>query len=532
MLVTALWTSGDYVSKGEVIGQHLWSPYYRVDYDARYSKMISVNLIGHQIMVSRDDRTRPSFAYALPHLLRRDSGGAPFGDVLIIGAGSGNDVSRALAWGARHIDAVEIDPTIQRIGQTDHPDHPYNDPRVTVHIADGRNFLRTTTATYDLVVFALIDSLVLHTGYSNIRLESFMFTQEAFADVHKRLKPGGLFVVSNYFREGWIVSRLKQAAQAAFGRPPIVLTLPYVATIEPDSADGLTMLLAGGTAEIEAAFGRTPTYGLSPDQPPSPASPDGFAAEPAGSPPASSIRIGQTVVHDPDRLRPATDDWPFLYLRSPMVPALSGRGMAIMAALALALFALGQRLGGHREVRPSWGLNGRMFFLGAGFMLVETKAVVHMALLFGSTWMVNTIVFAGVLVMILAANLFVSRVRPTSVAPYYAGLFALLVLNLLVPLDLLLGLSRPLQILGSCGLALTPIICAGVIFAVSFKDSTQPDRDFGANVAGAMVGGLAENASMLLGFRYLTLVVIAFYALSAWRRAPSGLGRPATSKSL
>ena len=48
-----------------------------------------------------------------------------------------------------------------------------------------------------------------------------------------------------------------------------------------------------------------------------------------------------------------------------------------------------------------------MFFLGAGFMLVETKAVVHMALLFGSTWMVNSVVFFAVLVMILLANLFV-----------------------------------------------------------------------------------------------------------------------------
>ena len=69
-------------------------------------------------------------AYALPHLLNRDAGGRPFGQVLIIGAGSGNDVSRALAWGAHRVDAVEIDPVIQRIGKRDHPDRPYDDPRV------------------------------------------------------------------------------------------------------------------------------------------------------------------------------------------------------------------------------------------------------------------------------------------------------------------------------------------------------------------------------------------------------------------
>ncbi len=45
----------------------------------------------------------------------------------MIGAGSGNDVSRALQWGAQHVDAVEIDPVIQRLGVENHPDHPYAD---------------------------------------------------------------------------------------------------------------------------------------------------------------------------------------------------------------------------------------------------------------------------------------------------------------------------------------------------------------------------------------------------------------------
>ena len=53
-----------------------------------------------------------------------------------------------------------------------------------------------------------------------------------------------------------------------------------------------------------------------------------------------------------------------------------------------------------------------MFFLGAGFMLLETKGVVHMALLFGSTWVVNSVVFFAILVMILIANLFVMTVKP------------------------------------------------------------------------------------------------------------------------
>ena len=117
------------------------------------------------------------------HLLNRAAGGPPFEDVLIIGAGSGNDIDHALRYGARHIDAVEIDPVIQSIGMTENPDKPYADPRVTPHLDDGRHFLRTTERKYDLVVYALVDSLILHSGYSNIRLESYLFTEQALEDI-------------------------------------------------------------------------------------------------------------------------------------------------------------------------------------------------------------------------------------------------------------------------------------------------------------------------------------------------------------
>ena len=153
----------------------------------------------------------------MPHLLNRDSGQPPFGQVLVIGAGSGNDVSRALEWGAARVDAVEIDPVIIVSGCETSPINPYADRRVFVHLDDGRNYLHSTNKQYDLIVYALVDSLVLHSGHSNIRLESYLFTAEAFADIRNRLKPGGLFVMYNYFRQGWIVSRLDSMLQATFG---------------------------------------------------------------------------------------------------------------------------------------------------------------------------------------------------------------------------------------------------------------------------------------------------------------------------
>ena len=206
-----------------------------------------------------------------------------------------------------------------------------------------------------------------------------------------------------------------------------------------------------------------------------------------------------------------------------MIPTLSLRGMLIMGGLGLLLIFLflPRRQKGVIALTESGSkaarfgaLNVQLFFLGAGFMLIETKAVVTMALLFGSTWVVNSVVFLAVLVMILLANLWTLRLKPARLWPYYAGLLITLALNAIVPLDFFLGMSRTLQVLGSCVLVFSPVLFAAVIFAASFKRTTEPDRAFGINIAGAMAGGLAEYSSMLLGFQYLVLLAILFYAIS------------------
>ncbi|MBN9113986.1 MAG: hypothetical protein J0I36_01460, partial [Pandoraea sp.] len=98
------------------------------------------------------------------------------------------------------------------MGELHHPDYPFTDKkRVKVDINDGRNFLRQAKdGTYDLVVFALIDSLVLQSGYSNLRLESYLFTLESFQDVKRVLKPTGVYAVYNFFRQPWIVARIRE----------------------------------------------------------------------------------------------------------------------------------------------------------------------------------------------------------------------------------------------------------------------------------------------------------------------------------
>src|SRR5436305_1131842 len=101
-----------------------------------------------------------------------------------------------------------------------------------------------------------------------------------------------------------------------------------------------------------------------------------------------------------------------------------------------------------------------MFFLGAAFMLLETKAVVQMALLFGSTWIVNSAVFFTAL-LILAANLYVIKVPSLRLGLHYAGLLVMLSVTVLVPFDEFLSGGIVWRYAVPCVLALGPMFFAG-----------------------------------------------------------------------
>jgi SAM-dependent methyltransferase len=489
-----------------------WSPYYKVVYQPETGR-IATNNIGHQQMLALD---RAGAGYRLPYLLNRDSGGPPRADVLIIGAGSGNDVQAALAQGATNVDAVEIDPRLYEIGRDAHPGHPYQDPRAAIHLGDGRSFLRTTRKTYDQITYALVDSLVLHSGYSSLRLESFLFTEQAFRAVRRRLKPEGVFVMCNYYRQGFVVGRLVAMAERVFGTRPIVLSLPYQAQITADQRQqgAYTLVIVGrsdgAVAAIRNRFERGEWFWMQPALRKHEGR-NSFSREPPGplGPEETGwLKIGPAAVDTSAIGRLPTDDWPFLYLRSATIPAFNLRGIAIMLTVSLVILGLAAPLA---TVRP----NGPMFFLGAGFMLLENRGVVHLALLFGSTWIVSAIVFSAILVMVLLSNLYVIAVPPRRTYPVYAMLLASLVLNILLPADVFLALPQAARVLGACTVTFLPIFFAGVIFATAFRCSPRPDVDMGSNIGGVVFGGLSEYLSLVFGFNGLLVIACLFYLLAA-----------------
>jgi SAM-dependent methyltransferase len=451
----------------------IWSPYYRITtFQDGPDTVLEVNHIFHQSMAPLAHK---EYFYQWPYTVFGDT----LGDVLILGAGSGTDVAAALAHGARHVDAVDIDPVILRLGAERHPDHPYSDARVTVTCDDARHFLMTTTRRYDLVVFALVDSLTVQSSFSGVRLESYLFTEESFRAVRDHLAPDGVMVLYNYFREKWLVDRLANTAARVFGAEPR-------AHVHQDRAY-LAVVMAGPRLAT-------------------------LAAPPAL--PADVLAYGQA--HAPSPARPltrdagvvtATDDWPFLYLRAPSLPRqYAGALAAVLVVSALAVWlARGPTAG-----RWSW----HFFFLGAGFMLLETKSIVQFALLWGSTWSSASLAIASVLVMALASATVAGRVDIRRRAVVAAALFALVALNYVVPVGRVNFGSRVVESVFYGTLVFSPVFCAGLLFSASFRRSSSVSTDFGANLLGAMVGGVGEYLSLVAGYRFLLLLVAACYGMA------------------
>ena len=271
------------------------------------------------------------------------------------------------------------------------------------------------------------------------------------------------------------------------------------------------MIIAGCNSQIADAFAKNQNFWLY-SLPPRNLDADGFALRPEAMPPDQARaleRIAPTAVDYGGGTLAASDDWPFLYLHGRLIPDFTIRSMLLLGVLGLGMVYLFLPKG-------RIALDSRMFFLGAAFMLLETRAVTQTALLFGSTWVVNSSVFFVILVLILLANIYVLSARRINLLWHYLGLVVVLTAAALIPLEMFLTGGVLWRYLAPCALALGPVFFAGVIFAVSFRNAAQPDLALGSNIAGAVVGGIAESFSMLLGFQHLLFLALVFYLLSAW----------------
>ena len=439
-----------------------WSPYYKLSVEKVGGKTpavyVTANNVPYQAARSLAvlHEQKKFYFYPYSHVTK-----ASLQNELIIGAGSGNDVAVALSEGARHIDAVEIDPSLIQIGRELHPDHPYQNPRVTAHVADGREYLQDTSQHYNLILFALPDSLTAIAGQSALRLEGYLLTEQSVAQARLHLAPGGTFSMYNYYQP-FLLARYATTIDQAFGHEPCVQVGP------PLGGRRLAVLTVRASGPV---------------------------------PGCANVYHGAAIA-------PATDDHPFPYLPGRSIPTIYLQILALM--LVASVIAI--KLAGGAFKRMSGYLD--LAFMGAAFLLLETKNIVQFALLFGSTWFVNSLVFGAVLLVVWLAIETASRIKLPPPMVLYAALLASLVLTWAVPQESLLGLPSVVRFLAAGGLAFAPVYLANLIFSQRFKDVATSGDAFAANLLGAIVGGVLEYLALITGYRFLLIVTGVLYALA------------------
>lgn len=394
------------------------------------------------------------------------------GTALVVGAGTGNDVQAALRHGYRQVTSVDIDAQIIATGRRLHPEQPYSNPSVRTVVDDARSFFgKNRTEQYDVVCYGLLDSHAMVSAMSTLRLDNYVYTEEGIRAAWRRVAPGGHLSLSMACNAGqWFVDRLYWTIEQATGQAPIPVY---------NSMHGGTVTFLVPTPE--AQFYQT-------------------------------VMAGRTMV-GPQLARAQTltltDDWPFLYIRPGVFPwgyvAVLGFVLAMAAAAVRPVFGLG---------RAGNVLDWPLFLMGAAFLLIETRGVTSLSLLFGSTWVVNSAVFGGILVMVLLANLAVERWRWQNPVPWFFALFAAVGLLWFFPLDWLSTL--PLVVRGAVGGLLTglPVGLAGVIVPILLARSAQPAAALGSNLLGAVLGGCLEYYSMLGGLGSVALIALVLYLVA------------------
>ncbi len=472
-----------------------WSPYYRIDFtplppptgwQTPAAYMLEVNHDYHQKAVDLSPefvRRFPNYwpnnealpSYELPYRMVDNPG-----DVLVVGAGTGNDVAAALRHGAQHVDAVEIDPVIVRLGRQYHPERPYDSPRVSVIINDARAFFNHSHRKYDLIIFGHLDSHTMLSSFSSLRLDNYVYTVESFRQAKDLLKDNGSMFVA--FDSGKSLVTIRQFATLtrALGTAPKALFTGY------------------------DVFGVVFIYGK---------------AQPAQIPTMEDLT--PALIKSVAAVPVTTDAWPFVYLPFRTIP------IWILVALVVVWICM------KKMIRNTIGFgvlrdwkNAHFFLLGAGFLLLETNAISKLSLLFGSTWVVNAVVISAFLIMALAANMIVAQVT-ISKRVSYACLVIAIAGSSVIPYGRFT--SSPTAAVVAGLLIASPVFFSGLIFSSSFRDVVSPTGTLGVNMLGAVLGGLLENLTMIGGTTVVSILALLIYVGSAIALNKAGERVPTSS---
>jgi Spermidine synthase len=468
----------------------VWTPYQQIGVQRELFSSgewarttVNVNRTGYQWIVDLS----PAFLQRHPGLLTEQIDENPYNVAfqfapqnavaLVVGAGTGNDVAAVLRNGGQFVDAVEIDPGILSLGAREHPEHPYSSEKVSIHITDARAFMKRTPRKYDLIIFGLLDSHTQLSDYANMRIDNFVYTAESIHEARNLLKPDGVLFVKFQVIHDWLGKRLDEMLTQEFRKSPVTFLS------SSSYSTGGPCFAISQSNRVESALASNPRL-------------------------ARYVSSNRPSFLDSKQVPVTTDDWPYLYQEGRWVPRIY-----ITVGILLILLVVGfcLRIPEARGQIPS----PFFFFMGAGFLLLETQAISRLALYFGTTWKVNGIVIASLLTTLLLTNVLIDKGRIQWRPGWLAvGVVVSLVAAYLIPFGKLHGSTTFV----GCVVALTfavPVFFAGLLFATEFRSVESPSSALAANMLGAVCGGMLENLSLAYGMRALILVAALIYIAAA-----------------
>jgi spermidine synthase len=401
--------------------------------------------------------------YDFPYSLAPDAK-----QIAIVGAGTGNDVAAAIRKSSAHIDAIEIDPAILDFGRLFHPEDPYRNKAVTPVIDDARHFLKTHPDRFDLIIFGLLDSHTLLSHVNNVRLESYVYTVEAFKEARQSLRKGGVLTIAFTVLAPSLGRKIYLMLKKAFdGIPPLCLRTAY---------DKAIIFVAGKNGPPHLSQTKLAALHF--------------------------INVSKKLADLRKSVNLSTDDWPFFYMPKRVYP-ISYLPLALIVLVVC--FGIGKLC---KVEKPN--VRQMVFFcLGCGFMLIETKAIAELALFFGNTWHVVGITIAAILVMVFLAN-YCIRIL---------GKFPVTICLILVLISLMAAffvkdmtiINKGLDPYAKTIIITLPMFFAGLAFSSLLSGAKEFSKLMGANLIGAMIGGLLEYNAMYFGYNALNIFAAVLY---------------------
>jgi len=474
---------------------------------------------------------------------------------LVIGPGGGRDLLSALVFGASHVDGVEINPIIARdvmLGQfRDFSGGVYANPRVSIYVDDGRNFVRRSRAQYDVIQASLVDTWAATAAGAYTLTENSLYTKEAFGEYFDHLSDRGLLTITRWVFDGLRLVSLAQDACAARGLDAstrlAIIRYDRVATFllkkQPFTPEEVARL-----QELSAQLGFSILY--APGLPAPDAADDPVEMQRTGTSAADYGRLirasdrRQFLASYPLDESPTTDDRPFFFHTTRLCDQMQvafGRSMlfgnglsALMTLMAIStalvvLFVIGPLLAGGGRPGPGWAAWLAYFgALGAGFMLLEVALLQRFVLLLGHPVYSLTVTLFALLLGTGIGSLISRRMAPARVRDLTTCALAAIVaaaLGAAVGLAPLIDIGIPWELPARIAFAIALVLPVGILLGMPLPGGMRliaADRadiipwGWGINGAFSVVGAtLAVFIAMNWGFSVTLLSAAAVYTLAA-----------------